>query len=241
MGMPIIIEIIDPQANQEIFDIVFNYFHSVDQKFSPFKKTSELTKLNQGVLSLSKASTAMQGIFRLAKQTQLETNGYFNIKVDGKYNPSGIVKGWAINHAAGLLSKKGFKNYYVGAGGDIQTNGNNKKKEKWCIGIQNPFNLKEIIKKIIVSGQGVATSGTYIRGNHIYNPHRFFTPSTEIVSLTVIGPNIYNADRFATAAFAMGKQGINFIEQLSGFEGYQIDNKGIATMTTHFNNYVAVE
>ena len=66
----------------------------------------------------------------------------------------------------------------------------------------------------------------------------------DIVSLSVIGPNIYEADRFATAAFAMGRKGIEFIENLnvdSGprmFEGYMIDSKGIATMTSDFDKYI---
>ena len=71
--------------------------------------------------------------------------------------------------------------------------------------------------------EGVATSGTYIRGLHIYNPRGGNEPVSDIVSLTVIGPNIHDADRFATAAFAMGAAGINFIEQLPGYEGYIID------------------
>ncbi len=74
-----------------------------------------------------------------------------------------------------------------------------------------------------MSDCGVATSGTSIRGQHIYNPQDDAAPIDEIVSLTVIGPNIYEADRFATAAFAMGSDGIVFIEQLDGFEGYMID------------------
>lgn len=55
--------------------------------------------------------------------------------------------------------------------------------------------------------------------------------------MTVIGPNIYEADRFATACFAMGEKGIYFIEQLSGFEGYLIDNNKIATLTSNFKKH----
>jgi thiamine biosynthesis lipoprotein ApbE len=46
------------------------------------------------------------------------------------------------------------------------------------------------------------------------------------------------ADRFATAAFAMGKRGIYFIEQLPGFEGYVINASARATFTTGFERYV---
>jgi FAD:protein FMN transferase len=90
-----------------------------------------------------------------------------------------------------------------------------------------------------VGQEGVATSGTYIRGLHIYDPKKDNQPVNEIVSLTVIGPNIYEADRFATAAFAMGKNGINFIENLPGFEGYMVDNDKKATLTTGFEKYIA--
>ena len=106
------------------------------------------------------------------------------------------------------------------------------------MGIRNPFNMAEIIKVLRVCNEGVATSGTYIRGLHIYNPKSQGELVTDIVSLTVIGPNIYEADRFATAAFAMGREGILFIERLRGFEGYMIDDTGEATLTSGFEEYV---
>ena len=55
-----------------------------------------------------------------------------------------------------------------------------------------------------------------------------------------MGPNVLEADRFATAAFAMGREGIHFIESLKGFEGYAIDAKGIATMTSGFEVYTKI-
>jgi len=92
------------------------------------------------------------------------------------------------------------------------------------------------LKVVGVAHEGVATSGTYIRGNHIYNPISK-KPADAIASLTVIGPNIYEADRFATAAFAMGPSGITFVESLEGFEAYMVDNNRIATFTSGFERY----
>jgi FAD:protein FMN transferase len=91
---------------------------------------------------------------------------------------------------------------------------------------------------LALSDCGVATSGTAIRGQHIYDPLQPGVPLLEVLSLTVIGPNIYEADRFATAAFAMGKRGIQFIETLPGFEGYLIDANARATYTSRFERYV---
>jgi FAD:protein FMN transferase len=64
-------------------------------------------------------------------------------------------------------------------------------------------------------------------------------PVQSIVSLTVVGPNVYEADRFATAAFAMDSAGIHFIEELDGFEGYMIDHAGMAMYTSGFERYVS--
>jgi len=180
----------------------------------------------------------MRLIFALAEETKQATHGYFDIAHQGRYDPSGIVKGWAIHNAAQILRQQGIENFYVEAGGDIAAVGKNSQGQKWRVGIRNPFNMQEIVKVLAVSNCGVATSGTYIRGQHIYNPKQHNQPMTEIVSLTVIGPNIYEADRFATAAFAMGKAGIMFIENLAGFEGYMIDPTGLATFTSGFARYI---
>jgi thiamine biosynthesis lipoprotein len=135
------------------------------------------------------------------------------------------------------LKDAGFTNFYIDAGGDIEVAGN-KDGEPWRSGIRNPFNRKENVKVLAVTDKGIATSGTAIRGQHIYNPQNPDTLLQDIVSLTVIGPNVYEADRFATAAFAMGRRGIYFIEQLPAFEGYMIDASARATFTSGFERYV---
>jgi thiamine biosynthesis lipoprotein len=277
MGMPITVEVVDDarekksgkaaakKANADIqkaITDVFAYFDFVDKKFSTYKDTSEITAFNKGLIAEGDFSPEMKEIFKLAEQTKRETKGFFNIiqppgknktsihaQPAGFYDPSGIVKGWAIWNAAKMLTAKKFKNFYVEAGGDIQVSGINAAGKPWSVGIQNPFAKNQIIKKVwLAKNEGMATSGTYVRGQHIYNPFKA-GPISDIVSLTVIGPNIYEADRFATAAFAMSQsddgdegqtpsiEGINFIENIDGFEGYVIDKNGMATMTNGFEKY----
>jgi thiamine biosynthesis lipoprotein len=236
MGMPITLEVID-STTTDIFDTVFGYFEYIDQTFSTYKEDSEISRMNRGELFIEHASADMRTIFALAEQTRHATSGYFDIARNGIYDPSGIVKGWAICHAAEIIAQHGYASYYVDAGGDIQMAGSNSQGQKWRVGIRNPFNLNEVVKVLMVSDCGVATSGTSIRGQHIYDPHTSSPLGTDIVSLTVVGPNIYEADRFATAAFAMGCAGIMFIENLEGFEGYAIDRYGQATSTSNFARY----
>lgn len=236
MGMPITFTIIDGDAKAGI-EAVFAYFVAVDKQFSPYRKDSEVSRINRQEIAQKDYSPAMQEVLALAEQTKQQTNGYFAVFHNNIFDPSGLVKGWAIYHAAKLLRQKGFVHFFINAGGDVQVNGKDEKGNVWTVGIQHPFEQNKIVKKLAIVDKGVATSGTYIRGNHIYNPFTNETKS-DIVSLTVIGPNIYEADRFATAAFAMGKAGINFIASQKNLEGYMIDNKGIATYTEGFAQYV---
>jgi thiamine biosynthesis lipoprotein len=241
MDMPITVEIVEPSAsNSSTITKVFDYFEYIDRKFSVFRADSEISRINRHELAEPAWSADMKTIFSLAQETKEQTDGFFNIvNRQGICDPSGIVKGWAIYEAAKLIDQAGYRNYYVDAGGDIQVHGQNMEGGIWTVGIQNPFKPTEIVKVIgLNQNEGVATSGTYIRGQHIYNPKRREDQITEIVSLTVIGPNVYEADRFATAAFAMGRPGIDWLEKLSGFEGYIIDKEGIATMTSGFERYV---
>lgn len=238
MGMPVTVEVIDPPGEEEAIEKIFAYFEYIDEKFSTYKNASEIMKINRGELKKSDYSEDMKTILALSEKTKKETNGYFDIvNLSGEYDPSGLVKGWAIHNAAKILERGGFKNFYVDAGGDIQTKGLNRRNKKWRVGIRNPFNIRKNMKIIYTRGEGVATSGTYIRGQHIYNPKTKNKSITEIVSLTIIGPNIYEADRFATAAFAMGRDGIYFIENMEGLEGYMVDQNGLATITSGFDKY----
>ena len=237
MGMPVVIEIADNNATDEAINEVFSYFHYIDEKFSTYKTGSEMSNINRGKLSSLNYSNEMNKILKLCEQTKKETNGYFNIERNGALDPSGLVKGYAIWEGAKILQKKGYKNFYVEIAGDIQIIGKNKKGEKWKVGIKNPFNQEEIIKVVYLKDKGIATSGNYIRGEHIYNP-KYEKFKEEIVSLTVIGPNVYDADRFATGAFAMGERGIDFIASLKGFEGYMIKKDKTAIFTNGFNKFL---
>lgn len=239
MGMPAVVEVVG--GTHKAIDAVFDYFMQVDERFSTYKEGSEISRINRGEIKPGGYSADMKEVFELAAQTREETGGYFSItRPDGSVDPSGLVKGWAIRNAARLIESLGYKNYFVDVGGDIQCAGADAQGRPWSVGIRSPFNRNEIIKVLYPHGRGVATSGTYIRGQHIYNPHDAHKELHDVVSLTVVGPDVYEADRFATAAFAMGRRGVAFIERLPGVEAYGVDSHGIATMTSGFETYTHI-
>lgn len=238
MGMPASVEIVDPQASLTDIAAVYDLFDAIDARFSTYKPDSEISRINRGLLPKEHWSEDMQAVMVGCEQTRQETGGYFDIRHGGRLDPSGYVKGWAIHQATRLLHGRGLTHFCLEIGGDLQAAGHGPSGRPWVAGIRNPLRPKEIIKRLSLDDTGLATSGSYLRGQHIHNPHQPGLSLTEIVSLSVVGPNILDADRYATAAFAMGTEGIGFIASLPGFEGYAINRKGVATYTPGLARYV---
>jgi len=237
MSMPVILNIVDTRVKDDDFESIFQYLRTIDRQFSTFNDESETTKINRGESNIENYSPEMRKVIALGRQTKSETNGYFDIYSEGKLDPAGIVKGLAIYEATRKLQNMGYHNFYLEIAGDVQAMGRNAEGEKWKIGIRNPFEPSEIVKIVYLSGQGIATSGNYMRGKHIIDPiHQ--ERADEISSMTVIASNVYEADRFATATFAMGEKGINFLEKTEGLEGYMIGKDKIAKMTSGFDKYL---
>ncbi|MGO9310774.1 MAG: FAD:protein FMN transferase [Spirochaetia bacterium] len=251
MGMPVTLAIpdreqLDRSGTRGVWfptleaaaDAVFASFRAVDERFSPYKESSETCRIDRGELDPGDASREMQEVLRLAEDTRQRTQGYFDVRFNGRFDPSGLVKGWAIWKAARLLDEDGFVSFCIEAGGDIEVRGANDEGRPWMVGIRSPFDPSLMIRKLNLHSCGIATSGTYIRGEHIWNP-RTGGKANEVASLTVIGPNVYEADRFATAAFAMGEQGIWFLAGVPELDGYMVDARGVATFTPGFTRYLA--
>jgi thiamine biosynthesis lipoprotein len=240
MGMPITIDIADTHAQTVAIDRIFAYLSEVDARFSTYRNESEISRINRGEVHEDGYSAEMQEVFALAERTRTETNGYFDIRrPDGTLDPSGVVKGWALKHAAGLLTQEGYANFMIDGAGDIVTTGKNSEGGEWSIGIRNPFAHEEIVKIIYPHGKGIATSGSAARGAHIYDPHHPGASLAEVKSVTVLADDVLIADLFATAAFAMGRASIDFLNEHPHLEGYAIDKDGIAVMTAGFLAYTA--
>ena len=237
MGMPVTVDV--PRAGADVIEAAFARFADIEARFSPFLPESEVVRFNELRLDAGEPSTELREVLALAERTRRETDGYFDIaRPDGFLDPTGIVKGWAIRDVARLIEGRGFADYLVDAGGDIQCRGNAPDGEPWRIGIRNPFNAMEIVKIVAPRDRGIATSGTSARGQHIYDPHAPGRKISDVLSITVIGPDVLEADRFATAAFAMGEDGIRFIEAQPGLEGYVIGADRVAIQTTGFREFV---
>lgn len=240
MGMPIRV-VVCGVTDETPFNKVFSLLESIDERFSTYKDTSEISRINRGEVSGVDYSQEMQEVLALAEQTRTQTDGYFDVHAPtGAIDPSGVVKGWALQKGVDVLVRNGQTDFLIDIAGDVATRGMNEKGEPWSVGIRNPFNRSEIVKVIYPRGRGVATSGLYERGAHIYNPHDTKDSLSNLASITVVAPTILEADLLATASFAMGEQGIEFLERTPNVEGYAIHAKGVATMTSGFTSLTQI-
>jgi thiamine biosynthesis lipoprotein len=127
-----------------------------------------------------------------------------------------------VDRAAVLLEDAGARNYAINAGGDIRVRGRPATAPHWRIGIQHPLLPDKVAAVIAATDLAIATSGAYARGAHILNPYTGVAP-TDILSVTVAGPDLATADAYATAAFAMGRAAaLHWIARLSGYESMMI-------------------
>lgn len=236
MGMPITISLVDDRAPGDI-DGIFGWFHGVDAQFSPYKAHSEVSRINNGVLKAEAASELMSEIIARCRAATTATNGYFDAWSGQRFDPSGLVKGWSIRMAGRMLDDLGYNNYCIDAGGDMIVRGYNDQGAGWRVGIRHPQDQQQLAVALSLSDQAIATSGTYLRGEHIYDPHTG-RPATYYQSLSVIGPDIETADVLATAAFAMAAAGLPFVASQPGYEALGILPDLSAEATAGFNNYV---
>lgn len=216
MGMPILIEVRDDQADDESVDRVFAWFRWVDATFSTYRPDSEICRIDRGELAVSEAHEDVQWILARCETLREETDGYFDARASGRLDPSGLVKGWSVDRAAELLRAAGLENFAVSAGGAMRIVG-----PAWRVGIEHPTQPHSVAAVLEVDDLAVATSAAYARGDHVLDPHTGRAPAG-VLSVTVVGPELATADAYATAAFAMGARGPGWTARLSGYDAMTI-------------------
>jgi thiamine biosynthesis lipoprotein len=219
MGMPIVVDVRD-EVEGAVLDDVFAWLVEVDARFSPYRDDSEASRVRRGELALDDAHPDVRWIYARCDELRRETDGYFDpAVVDG--DPSGVVKGWAVDRAGARLEAAGLCNWAVYAGGDILLRGAGLPETAWRVGIQHPLRRDRVARTLTANDLAVATSGAYARGEHVLDPHTG-RPPAGVLSVTITGPDLTVADAYATAAFAMGARGPEWTRGLVGYEALSI-------------------
>ena len=241
MGMAVTVDVRDLGVGEEATEAikeVFTWLHWVDTTFSTYQPDSEVSRLGRGELDLPQCAPEVGQVLRLCEEVAGSTGGYFDARAnpDRHLDPSGMVKGWAVERASALLSAAGSINHCINAGGDVRLRGEPERGRLWQVGIAHP--LQRDAFTTIVAGRNfaVATSGTAERGLHVFDPHTG-RPAGALASVTLVGPELTYTDAYATAALAMGLDAVDWLSSLPDHEAYVVDSGGFAWWTPGFEGF----
>jgi thiamine biosynthesis lipoprotein len=235
MGTVISLSVPDGGADSSAADRCFAWLHEVDRRFSPFQPDSEVSQLmrSSGVASQegraeagvpatstpAAVSADLAEVLELCEIVEVLSDGAFDIRrhrADGAPDPTGVVKGWAVDRAGAILEEAGMERFCIGAGGDVLARGGRAPGVPWRIGIAHPTVRGASALRLEAADLAVATSGSTERGEHIVHGRSGEVPR-ELLTLSVAGPSLGRADAYATAAFAMGRDGLRWVESLPGY------------------------
>jgi thiamine biosynthesis lipoprotein len=196
---------------------------------------------------LKRAPTAeeVRRTLRLVDYRRIELGeGFIRLGPGQKITLGGIAKGYAVDRALDVLRARGVRSALVDAGGDIRTLGKAEGRRDWLVALRNPRDPNDFITRIRAADLAVVTSGDYERYydperkfHHIINPRTGYS-ATELISVTVVGLEAFDADALATSAFVLGlDRGTKLIESLPGYEGLLITRDRQIHRTAGFARY----
>lgn len=200
--------------------------HRIDEVFSTFKPNSAVSRLRRGELDASELPDDVAEVLNRCVSARELTDGWFDPwAMPGGIDPSGLVKGWAVERAAAILRANGVRSALVNGGGDVACFGAPPQGGPWRIGIHHPWRADAFAAIVECDAGAVATSGTYERGEHLIDPHTG-TPHAALASATVIGPDLGLADALATALAVAGPGLLRRVRALTGYEAHLVEWNG---------------
>lgn len=218
MGFPVSLRVDDPEVPASAADAVFGWLREADERFSPFRPDSEVSRYGRGEVARGEVSADLAEVLDLCARYRTATGGAFDVRLPGRpFDPCAIVKGWSVQRAAGLLASAGARRFCLNAGGDVVASGG-----PWRVGVRHPEHADRLCAVLELTDGAVATSARYERGDHILDG-RTGRPATGLLSLTVAAPTLTVADAVATAAFALGPEGVAWAAGQEGCEVFAVD------------------
>jgi thiamine biosynthesis lipoprotein len=225
MGTVFSIAVRDPGQWQAAVTEVVGWLHRVDELFSTYRDTSEISRIRRGDLAVEAADPLVREVLSQCDELEAETGGYFTAHLPDGLDPTGLVKGWAIERASQLLRDRGSRNHAVNGGGDMQLAGEAEPGRPWRVGVSDPRDRSRILMVVTGRDVAVATSGLVERGAHIIDPTTR-TAARGLASVTVTGASLTRVDAYATAAFAVGPDALGWIGSRPGYEAMVVTLDG---------------
>jgi len=204
--------------------------HRADAVFSTWDRQSPVSRLRRGEALLGDLPPEVAEVAAECQAARQASGGWFDPwAMPGGFDPTGLVKGWAVERALAVLRRSGIAAAMVNGGGDLAAFGSPAPGRRWRVGIRHPWRA-DALAGIIEVGAAVATSGCYERGPHLIDPATGLA-SGRAASATVTGPSLAMADALATAVAVGGDDALAAVGRVGGYAAYLIRPDGSETGT----------
>ncbi|MFF2198058.1 FAD:protein FMN transferase [Streptomyces sp. NPDC058157] len=209
------------------------WLHHVDRVFSTYRPDSAVSRIADGSMNVADAPAEVGRVLEMCERAETASRECFSARAGKRLDPSGLVKGWAVEQAYGILRAAGAPNGLVNGGGDIRLGGEPAPGRPWRVAIADPCHPGRPLTTVEGRDFAVATSGGAERGPHILDP-RTGRPAHRLLAATVTGPDLTWADCWATAAVVQGPGAHAWIRSRPGYELLTVALDGQARRSAGF-------
>jgi len=210
MGMPISLALrgrhTHDHAALQAWSEVMADLREVDRVFSTYRADSFVSRLDRGEIALADCPPEVAEVLELGRLARVRSGGAFDVRRPAAghrvLDPSGVVKGWAVQRASAWLHALADTDFCLSAGGDMVCHVDDPDGTPWRIGIEDPADAARLLATVPVWRGAIATSGTAHRGSHLYDARTGAAP-TLVAQVTVLADTLTWADIDATSAYAL--------------------------------------
>ena len=229
MGMPVSLALrgrhTDDAAAHGAWAEAVAALRDVDRVFSTYRSDSWVSRLGRDEVRVEDCPPEVSEVLALGELARLQSHGAFDVRRGGVLDPSGVVKGWAVERAARPLVALPGTDVCLSAGGDLVCRVAGPDSPDWRIGIEDPRDPARVVAVVPVRNGAVATSGRAHRGDHVVDARTGSRPDG-IASVTVVHDDLTWADIDATAAYAMGRDATRWLRTRPGRTGLVVWEDG---------------
>ncbi|MGH3648445.1 MAG: FAD:protein FMN transferase [Micromonosporaceae bacterium] len=139
------------------------------------------------------------------------THGYFDPwAMPGGFNPDGLLRGWAMERAAAVLTEAGLPDFAISAGDELLVRGAAPNGQRWQVGIRPPGHGALTVSLPITDAAVSMSTGRVI------DPHTQRL-ATHWDAVAVTGPDLGIADAYATGLRAAGPARLSWFPTPDGY------------------------
>lgn len=219
------------QSLEKFLPMIQKELDRIDHRYSAFRQDSLISRFNAGEESILIDDLEFYQVYANCAQAQIQTDNHFNPYFSGAYNPTGYVKGWAIEKIfkekmLPLMDEEHILGLCLNGGGDMQFASSAATDFSWRVAIESPENPQEVIAIYDLKNGAIATSGFSKRGKHSHQAE-----GSKTQQVTIVADCLSLADLWATVGLVASLEDFEVLMKQEKLSGILCQNNHLAVFS----------